>query len=82
MVIESFIEDRYPNVRNVKGKPFVLITETIAEAPERLEEAVEITDVEIGEGTMRIGGRCGISSSVSTGRAGCRAIRTFLYQLQ
>ena len=34
-----------------------IITETIAEAPERLEEAVEITYVEVGEGTMRIGGR-------------------------
>jgi len=33
-----------------------IITETIAEAPERLEEAVEITDVEVGERTMRIGG--------------------------
>jgi hypothetical protein len=34
-----------------------ITTETIAEAPERVEEAVEITDVEIGEGVMRIGGR-------------------------
>jgi len=34
-----------------------IITETIVEAPERVEEAVEITDVEIGEGMMRIDGR-------------------------
>jgi hypothetical protein len=34
-----------------------IITETIAEAPERVEEAVEITDVETGEGMMRIDGR-------------------------
>jgi len=34
-----------------------IITETITEAPEQIEEAVEITDVEIGEGVIRIGGR-------------------------
>ena len=34
-----------------------IINETIAEAPERLERAVEITDVEIGEGTIFVSGR-------------------------
>lgn len=34
-----------------------IVTETIAEAPERVEEAVEITNVEVGEGVMRISGR-------------------------
>jgi hypothetical protein len=39
-----------------------IVTETIVEAPERMEEAVEITDVEVGEGMMRISGR--ITSAV------------------
>jgi hypothetical protein len=34
-----------------------IINETIAEAPERLERAVEITDVQIGEGTIFVSGR-------------------------
>lgn len=34
-----------------------IISESIVEAPEQLDRAVEITDVEIGEGVMRIDGR-------------------------
>jgi len=34
-----------------------IITETIIEAPERMERAVEIADVEIGEGVMQISGQ-------------------------
>ena len=34
-----------------------IITETIIEAPERMERAVEIADIEIGEGVMQISGR-------------------------
>ncbi len=34
-----------------------IISETIVEAPERMERAVEITDVEIEEGVMRLSGR-------------------------
>jgi len=39
-----------------------IITETITEAPEQMDVAVEITDIEIGEGVMRIGGRITESS--------------------
>ncbi len=34
-----------------------MITETIVEAPEEVDKAAVITDVEIGEGVMRIAGR-------------------------
>lgn len=39
-----------------------ITTETITEAPERMDEAVEITDVEIGEGVIQISGRITKSS--------------------
>jgi hypothetical protein len=34
-----------------------VVNETIAEAPDRLERSLEITDVEIGEGTIYVSGR-------------------------
>lgn len=46
-----------PLPKGVLNRVSRVVSETIVEAPEHMERAVEITTVEIGQGVMRVGGR-------------------------
>jgi hypothetical protein len=46
-----------PLPKGVLGRLSRVVSETIVESPDHMERAVEVTEVEIGEGVMRLSGR-------------------------